>query len=435
MIVGTMSQPIIKIKDLSLIYNEGKQTEFKALKNINLEIFPEEFVIFFGPSGSGKSTLLYIIAGLESPTSGIVSVADKPNIANLSDKELIEYHRSSIGMIFQAFYLVPSLTAKDNVLLPMVFAGVDKEKRESAVSQLLERFGITTFQDRTPARLSGGQQQRVAIARSLINDPEIVLADEPVGNLDSKNADIVLDLINDLHTKDKKTVILVTHDPRHLKYANRIFYIKDGEITRVVQQKPETMTSVLKDTPPESIKKNKGTLLDRLALLYPQHDETRLKAKLLLNFILMPYDLETLDKVEEFVGEYLNGQLSQHELLKRLDTPPEEGGLALYSQTAKKIVFEVEKLAHEAELITKQAVHSEQIVGFLVKQHVGKISKDKRARLVEAVRLVMEEKLSVTELAQQIDKPVAEGGVGLNSRTAERFAEELEILLLKDKKA
>ena len=189
-------QALVQLTDVNLTYNQGKASEFKALKNINLEIYPEEFVIFFGPSGSGKSTLLYLIAGLEMASTGTVRVGTRADLKKLSSEEMVAFHRSFIGMIFQAFYLVPSLTAKDNVELPMVFAGIEPATRAKVAATLLERFGIKDFQDRVPARLSGGQQQRVAIARSLVNNPSIVLADEPVGNLDSKNAEIVLDLIS-----------------------------------------------------------------------------------------------------------------------------------------------------------------------------------------------------------------------------------------------
>ena len=236
-------EPIIKIEKMSIVYDPGKSNENWALKDISLEIYPEEYVIFFGPSGCGKSTLLYVIAGLEKPSQGKVIVNGK-DLTSLSEKELIGFHRSSLGMVFQAYYLIPSLTARDNVVLPQVFMEKPPAERLEKTRILMERFGITDFQGRTPTKMSGGQQQRVAIARSLINDPPILLADEPVGNLDSKNAEIVIDLLAELNSKDKKTVLHVTHDPSYLGHAHRIFYMRDGKITRVVSN-PEKQVSLL----------------------------------------------------------------------------------------------------------------------------------------------------------------------------------------------
>lgn len=429
-------EPIVKISDLSLIYNPGKTTEFQALKNISLEIYPEEFVIFFGPSGSGKSTLLYIIAGLEIPTQGIVSVAGNKNISQLSEKELIQYHRSSVGMIFQAFYLLPSLTAKDNVVLPMVFSGTSIEERNKAADVLMDRFGITPFKDRTPARLSGGQQQRVAIARSLVNDPEIVLADEPVGNLDSKNSAIVLELIKDLHTRDKKTVILVTHDASHLPHANRVFYIKDGEIVRVVEQTPKVIP---KTEDAVVVPTSHETLLSRLAQRYPHLDETQLKSKLLVNFVLEPYDLDMLDHIENLVSGFLSKKLSEKELLKQLDAASEKGGSGLYKQTATKLVEQIKKLIKEIEMIGKEP-HQEkadpwldeasQVVRFILDEYEGSLTAAQVTRFKAIISTRLQGKTSKENLFSQLDKSFKKGGVGLNKQTAKRFAQEIEVILM-----
>jgi putative ABC transport system ATP-binding protein len=435
------AKPIVKITDLSLVYNPGKSTEFQALKNINLEILPEEFVIFYGPSGSGKSTLLYIIAGLETPTKGVVSVAGRADIAKLNEKELIEYHRTSVGMIFQAFYLIPSLTARDNVLLPMVFRGTDPAKRAEAADKLLDRFGITTFKDRTPARLSGGQQQRVAIARSLINDPEIVLADEPVGNLDSKNSEIVLELIKDLHTRDKKTVILVTHDPRHLPHADRVFYIKDGEVVRMVKQKPTPSDKPATNENPEAAADHLS-LLDKLALLYPNFDESRLKAKLLVNFILLPYDFQVLEKVEQLVADYLTKKITEQQLLDKLDLAPEVGGVGLYKQTATKLITEVNKLATEITQLEKggkkpsgdaQLIKAKQVIQFALKNFDGKLSEIQVSRLIAAVKLRLLGTYTKDDLLEVMDKSLSDEGVGMDRRAAEHLVQQIELVLMQEK--
>lgn len=424
-------QPIIQIRNLSVIYNEGKPAEFVALNNVDLEILPHEFVIFFGPSGSGKSTLLYVIAGLEMATTGTVSVGSKPNISALSERELIAHHRSSIGMIFQAFYLVPSLSAKDNIELPLLFAGVAPEIRQKKVAPLIDRFGVSDFQDRTPTHLSGGQQQRVAIARSLVNNPEILLADEPVGNLDSKNAEAVLELIHDLHTRDKKTVILVTHDPRHLRYADRIFYIKDGKITRQVRQKPsQPQLSKLRDA--SVIKEHKASLLDQLALRYPNHDEIQLRAKLILNYLLMPYDLQTLDAIEQYVSQYLKGKLTIARLQQILDREHASGGLNLYKQSAKKIVEQVQEIAIQAELVEATRIESSVIVKILITNHKLTVTALQQTRLTKVIDELIAGKMTQEESLHVLDLPIGQGGVGLHSRTAKKMAQHLSLLLLGD---
>ena len=188
--------PIIKFENLSVVYDLGKSNETEALKDINLEIYPQEYVIFFGPSGCGKSTLLYTIAGLEYPTRGRV-IVDGKSIKDLSLKELISFHRSAIGMIFQAYYLLPTLNVRDNILLPQLFSNASGREREKKAENLMKRFGIYELRNKKISQLSGGQQQRVAIARALINGAGIILADEPTGNLDSKNAKVLLDLLTD----------------------------------------------------------------------------------------------------------------------------------------------------------------------------------------------------------------------------------------------
>src|SRR3972149_7743287 len=176
-------EPIISIEKLAVIYNLGKSSETRALSEISFEIYPGEYIVFFGPSGSGKSTLLYSIAGLEYPTYGKILVQNQ-DLTKMTEKQIGEYHQNAVGMIFQSYHLIPSLSVFDNILLPRMFAGrsVGTWKQDALVS--LKRFGIAEQAKKDPTTLSGGQQQRVAIARALINNPQILLADEPVGNLD-----------------------------------------------------------------------------------------------------------------------------------------------------------------------------------------------------------------------------------------------------------
>lgn len=217
----------IKTESLNVIYDLGLPSETKALNDINIAINKEDFAVVFGPSGCGKSTLLYAISGIERPTSGKIWVLDR-DITQFTPLEAAKFHRLQIGMVFQAYNLIPTLSVLDNVALPQIFRGVPREIKYLRAKILLQRFGILPQANKLPTELSGGQQQRVGIARALINEQPVIFADEPVGNLDSKSAKIVLDILYDLNIKDKKTIILVTHDPTLLKYATHIIYMKDG---------------------------------------------------------------------------------------------------------------------------------------------------------------------------------------------------------------
>lgn len=219
----------VKTEHVSVLYDQGKANETLALSDASITIYQEDFVIIFGPSGCGKSTMLYTISGIEKPTEGKIFVLGE-DITQYTAAESAKFHRAKIGMVFQAYNIIPTLNVVDNVALPQIFMGVPREKRTIRAKILLQRFGILPQAYKLPTELSGGQQQRVGIARALINEQPIIFADEPVGNLDSKSAQTVLDILYDLNVKDKKTVILVTHDPMLLRYATHIMYMKDGII-------------------------------------------------------------------------------------------------------------------------------------------------------------------------------------------------------------
>ena len=227
-----MSEYVIEIDGLTKIYKSGK-TEFKALSNISIKIRKGDFVAIMGPSGSGKSTLMNIIGCLDRPTSGTV-IIDKENISIVSDNELAVIRGRKIGFIFQKFNLMPTMTALKNVVLPMVFLGGSKADRDQRASELLAKVGLTNWATHRPAELSGGQQQRVAIARALCNNPEIILADEPTGNLDTKTGEQIMELLVALN-KEGKTVLLVTHAIALKRFANRVINMLDGEVTEEVQ--------------------------------------------------------------------------------------------------------------------------------------------------------------------------------------------------------
>ena len=218
--------------------------QVQVLYSVSLEIFSGEFIILFGPSGCGKSTLLNCIAGLEVPDKGKVLVRGE-DLSKLTKAELAKYRNKKIGMIFQSFNILKSFNVLENIALPQTFSGVSRSRRLKRAEHLLSMFGLSAVGKRIPTEISGGQQQRVAIARALVNNPWILICDEPTGNLDSKASEEVMDLLEKLNSKSKRTVVLVTHNPEHLKYANRVVYMKDGKITK--EEKKRSVRHVEED--------------------------------------------------------------------------------------------------------------------------------------------------------------------------------------------
>ena len=218
-------KPIIELKNVCKNYFLGK-IKVKALKNINLIVKQKDFIAIMGPSGSGKSTLVNLIGCLDVPDKGHIFLKEK-DITKLSENELANLRGKTIGFVFQQFNLIPTLTALDNVTLPMAFQGVGLKKARKRSKELLDIVGLGDRIHHKPSELSGGEQQRVAIARALSNDPKIILADEPTGNLDSKSGKQIVDMLVKLNKKGK-TIIIVTHNPNIAKYAKIKKHLKDG---------------------------------------------------------------------------------------------------------------------------------------------------------------------------------------------------------------
>ena len=219
---------ILNMTDLTKIYHMGGE-ELTALNKVNLKINQGEFVSILGPSGSGKSTLMNIIGCLDVPTSGSYDLSGQ-RVANLNEKELARIRNKEIGFIFQSFQLLPRLSTLQNVELPMVYAGVPAMERRRRAIKILERVGLGDKLPNLPTQLSGGQQQRVAIARSVVTEPSILLADEPTGALDQKTGIEIMELFSELN-KEGRTIIMITHDENIAKYGNRIFRIIDGSLS------------------------------------------------------------------------------------------------------------------------------------------------------------------------------------------------------------
>ncbi len=218
---------MIKVQDLKKLYRMGSETIY-ALNGVNLDISRNEYVALMGPSGSGKSTLMNLLGCLDTPSSGIYQL-NQTNVADLNDDELAEIRNQEIGFVFQTFNLLPRLSALDNVAMPLVYAGLGRQARIDKASQALESVGLGDRMDHRPNELSGGQRQRVAVARALVNDPSIILADEPTGNLDSKTSYEIMDLFDNLHAQGN-TIIIVTHEPDIAQRTHRIVKLIDGVV-------------------------------------------------------------------------------------------------------------------------------------------------------------------------------------------------------------
>lgn len=224
-----MGRVTVEMRDVVKVY--GKEVQTIALRGVNLKIEEGEFTSIVGPSGSGKSTLLNIMGTLDAPTSGKVFI-DGIDTSTLKDKELAHLRNRKIGFVFQAFNLVPRMTALMNVALPLIARGMGKVKREEKALDMLEKVGLLDKALKKPTELSGGEQQRIAVARALVTDPAIVLADEPTGNLDTKNTEALTELLKELNETLGTTFVIITHNPEVWKRTRRVLYLRDGMIVK-----------------------------------------------------------------------------------------------------------------------------------------------------------------------------------------------------------
>ncbi len=436
-----MPEPIIKIKDLKIIYNLGKSNEVRAANGVNAEIYPEEYIVFFGPSGCGKSTLLYCILGALPPTFGEILIKGE-NPYSFSPERLVKFQQSTVGIIYQAFYLIPSLTVLDNVALPQIFGGVPPSTRKNRAMALLRRFGVEEQAYKIPSALSGGQQQRVAVARSLVNNPEILLADEPVGNLDQLSAKRVMDTLEEINEKDKKTVILVTHDPRYLPYAHRVYYIRDGKIEREVvnPEKPQI----------KKVEKGKTlvTEIERLARIYPYLSPEELKVKSITNYLTRTLNFEQIERLEKAVKMMVEGRISKDAFFQILTKPLSKGGAEIHQSTALKMTEKIEKILKESRDVRRYRREIEKEVSgtekpkeskekelikrlrrYLLDMYEGQVSPEQ----IEMLELAIEDRLSgeirKREFQKRLNAPLKEGGVGFKRKTAQNLTIYLEKLI------
>lgn len=430
-----MNDPIISANKLRVIYNQGASNEMRALEETDVAIYPEEYVIIYGPSGCGKSTLLYSLSGLQSATYGTVSFHGKV-IAQMSRKEDLALHQTGIGMIFQAFYLIGSLDILDNVCLPKVFRGTDPEERRKEGFQLLRRFGIAEQADKFPGQLSGGQKQRVAIARSLINNPEIIFADEPVGNLDSASSENVLQILKELNEIDKKTIVLVTHNPEHLVYADRVIFMKDGRIVKEEIHKEKRPIKIEKKEEEEQALESMELkiLMASFKNLLPQQIDILLvpfKAKQLITHLLSQLSEEQVSTAEAFLKELLFKNIDISRFSEQLDLPLEAGGAGWNKMRARSFSEDVITILNQVEKLKKDPEEgSASFLEYLIDRFHLSLAPTQKTQLQKLINLRIASKVGQTGLQKNLDEKITAGGIGLNKITAEKVVREIEIIML-----
>lgn len=431
-----MSEPCIKVDQLRVIYNKGKSNEVRSLDGVSVEIYPEEYIIIYGPSGCGKSTLLYGISGLQAPTFGDVVVHGK-NLAQMTKKEKVDFHQTRIGMVFQAFYLIETLTVLDNVCLPKVFRGENLKERREAAMELLRRFGIAEQADRFPAQLSGGQKQRVSIARALVNNPDIILADEPVGNLDSESAQNVLDIFKEINGTDKKTLIMVTHNPEHLVYADRIIHMKDGKkVSEEINHDKRPKEALMKEiaSTPEEISSDLKLLMRTFKNLSLQQVGVLLipfKAKQLLSHIISELNEEQVGAAENLLKEFLFNNIDSNSLSEKLDLDFDKGGAGWNKLRAVSFTERTNKIMLQTELLNEnQETNLVAFCDYLVSTFHLKLDDEVMLRFRSFIKLRIENKIDRFGLQQRLDAPKRLGGAGLYKGSAEKIVREIELIML-----
>lgn len=431
-----MHKPIIRAEGVEITYNTGKSNEFKALAGVDVEIFAREYIILFGPSGCGKSTLLYSMFGVLPPNKGKIYVKGD-SIYDYDPVQMVHFQRKTMGIMYQSFNLIASISVLDNVALPLVFAGVPEERRIQRATELLRRFGVDHVADKVPTNLSGGQQQRVSVARSLVNDPEILIADEPVGNLDSISAEQVMDTLEQINLRDKKTVLLVTHDAKYLPYAHRILYMKDGYVDRMVVN-PEKK-QIIKVRPGETI----VTEIEQIARLFPYASPSELRVKSVINYLTQNISFDQITRLEKYVEVMVEGRMSPGLFFEKLQADQKDDGIGLNEDEATVIATKMKKILEQSRDIRrfrkekkKKGVlkHDEDIIEdirmyLLEERQLDSLSQEQKDALDGILRNRVSGIIKKDDFKKQIALPIENRGVGLEERTAHDLARYLEKLL------
>ena len=430
-----MAKPFITCRDLSIIYNKGKSNEFRALQNVNTDIYEGEYIILFGASGSGKSTLMYSIQGSLPPGDGTLLIRGD-DIYSYPPSERVYFQRYVMGIIFQSFNLIGSLSVLDNVALPQIFCDVDKPTRDRRAQSLLDRFGVGHVSHKIPSMLSGGQQQRVSVARSMVNDPKILLADEPTGNLDSISTQQVMDKIDEINTFDRRTIIMVSHNAAHLSYAHRVYYLKDGFIVR------EVVNPQRKQIKPVREGETIVTELEQLARLFPYDSVDTLRVKSMVNYLTQDYTFNQLNKLERAVGFFIRGKIDQEAFIKTLILPAEQGGVEMPEAVAKAMAKKSDLIIHQADDIRRfrakkdnpgvffsQHKLAERLKDHLLYVYRIKLSAEQDTNLVELIADRVTGVIEELEFNERLMAGIKQRGLALTEKEADDLTRYFEKLI------
>lgn len=430
------NEVLIKLKDVELTYNEGKSNAFRALFGINLAIRENSFVIIFGPSGCGKSSLLNVISGLEVPDKGEVLLKEK-NLLTMSKKEHVDFHRKIIGMVFQSYNLISTLSVLDNVAIPQIFVSNNKKMREEKAMKLLDRFGIEQQAHKLPSELSGGQQQRIGIARAIINDQPIILADEPVGNLDSKSANNVMQILSELNKKENKTIIMVSHNPENIIWGDHIIYMKDGRVIREDIRNAEGETTQVSKEEEDEFSKIEAMLRNFQGLTKEQIRIliTPMKSEILTRAVLVDMDQKQMGILEESIRRRILNTITPEEFFEKLDKSDKIGGVDMDIRKAHKVAKRVEDLIAVALIVNDAEIRdyeqkSNAVVKYLLTQENIKVAPNQLGKLKELIEHRIMNRIDRGVFREFLDAPLDKKGAGFNAKTAKKIAKALDIILM-----
>ncbi len=430
---------IIKLDHVEQWYDRGKESEVHALKDVTLEIEQGDYVAFFGPSGCGKTTLLYATSGIDRVTSGSV-VIKGVDIAKFSNQELAIYRQTGIGIVFQQFNLVPSLTVLENVALPMAFVGVGQAKALEEAAKLTKRLGIEQYNNRYPSALSGGQQQRVGIARALANNPPIIIADEPLGNLDSVNAQNALKIFKELNEQDGRTIIMVTHEAWSLRDAKTIFHMKDGVILSVERRTPDpnALATKLGET---SAAADAEKLKEQLAREARSKEAVDMMARILSNFFMRGHSIDEMQRFETLLKQRFAAAVDSAAFQSQLASSFEEGGVGMWKRKAERIAAYIEDMiAKQKDLDAVITLLNEKpelsiqdevwhLRSWITQEYIGHLSPYKADVIDSLISDRIHRFIDAKQFLKVLHMPVKEFGAGIPLPSAERMSERLEIII------
>lgn len=422
-----MAKPIVFLDHVEITYNIGEENEFKANKGTTLEVFEQEYVILFGPSGCGKSTLLYSIFGVLAPSAGKVYVNGE-SIYDYAPMDMVMFQRKTMGIMYQQFNLIPSITVLDNIALPLIFDNIGPREREMRAVELAKRFSVDMVLNKLPPNLSGGQQQRVSAARSLVNDPEILIADEPVGNLDSVTAAAVMATLDEINQRDKKTIFLVTHDAKLLSRAHRVVYLSDGRLVRVVPNPEKEQVMKL-----ESGSTIITEIDEQVSRIYPYDSPKEMQAKSLVNFLTEELTFEQITKLQKLAERIIDGRMDYPQFTQILMQPESQGGVGLPVARASVMTEKLKQVvdyAHDVERYRRAATSDRSEYHLRNTEYVNRIAEflaTQSGVLMESVAKANFEDIIAQRIGgftrkedflAQIQLKPQDGGVGMHAKQA-----------------